>query len=72
MTETLETRENAFCAIVHMYRNTCSRYYDRAVSPKNQDRLSDILCLLYLRNKEMQQKLRVIVSIQYDASFQCK
>ena len=24
---------------------------------------------LYLRNKETQQKLRIIVSIQYDASF---
>ena len=24
---------------------------------------------IYLRNKEMQQTLRVIVSIQYDASF---
>ena len=27
---------------------------------------------IYLRNKETQQTLRVIVSIQYDARFSCK
>ena len=28
--------------------------------------------IIYLRNKETQQTLRVIVSIQYDARFKCK
>ena len=28
--------------------------------------------IIYLRNKETQQALRVIESIQYDASFKCK
>ena len=31
-----------------------------------------ILRQLYLRNKETQQTLRVIVSIQYDARYKCK
>ena len=35
-------------------------------------KINNFLIILYLRNKKKQQTLQVIVSIQYDASFQCK
>ena len=34
--------------------------------------VTTLLFLVYLRNKETQHTLQVIVSIQYDASFLCK
>ena len=50
-------------------QETPNMYDKKKTSTQEQDENFKSFKFVYLRNKETQQTLRVIVSIQYDASF---